>query len=552
MNPQSGHSETLDLRAYLKPIWRRKWVVVLVAVIAAAGAYAYSATRPKAYTTSTHVYVENADPTAVLTPGAASSGPPTPQQLQDIATLFTAQSVTSAVSRKLGMPVGEAGSVSIVPDANSSFITVTATSHSPALAARLANAYVKVFLANQRQQIVQQAHQAQVAAQSQLATLHQKASDANATAERQTLLSQISELQSIQLDPAPSARQIDTAIPPSAPSSPHPVRDGLIGLAIGLVIGMLLAYLLEMFDNRILSVEAIDEVFSKPVLALLPHVKNPSPAVDGRSVLPREFVEPVRMVRLQLDMAGEPAHSSRHNGNGTAEGGKGRMIVVTSGQPGEGKSTTARGLALAYAESGLRVLLIDADLRRPSLDRLLNSPSEAGLVHVVAGEVALSDAVRPVAIPEPTSLLRSSADVASSPGSLDLLNHGAEVADPVTFTSSSRMRDLVESTRSVYDVIVVDTPPILAVGDAVPLLQGADLGLVVIRLGQTTLGSASATNELLRRLPDIELAGVIVNDLRRSGGSGYGGYGYGGYGYGGYEGSSARQRAEEVQARTPA
>ena len=509
---------SLDVRLYLWPLWRRKWVILLVVLIAAGAAYALASTRPRTYEASTHIYIENADPTSVLTPGTPS-GPPTPQQLQDIATLFTAQAVTSQVYHELRMAPGSAGSVNVVPEPNSSFVTVTAVSRAPELAARLANAYARVFLRDQRTRVVQQAHQARVAAQAELATLHQSASDPNASAERQTLLTDIAQLESIELDPSPGAQQIDTALVPTTAISPRPLRDGLIGAGIGLVLGVLLAYALEVFDNRIVSLDAIERVLTRPVLALLPHVEDPAPFGPCGSMMAVGFVEPVRMLRVQLEL--------------TAMGEAARVLVVTSAQQGEGKSVTARAVALTFAEAGKRVLVIDADLRRPAMERLLQGRCEVGLVHVLTADIPLENAVARIGTPVDDDALHVAAsNVGSRRGWVDLLGYGIEVADPVALLSSARMQQLLLEARQRYDVVVVDTPPVLAVGDAVPLLRVADSTLVVVRLGQTTRGALEKVAELLDRLPDVSLTGTVVNDLRRQRASGYSGYGYG-YGDGG-------------------
>lgn len=518
----STSPETIDLRSYVQPVWRRKWLVLAVTLLAAVGAYLIASSERKTYVASTQVYIEQASPTAGIGTGQ-TAGAPTAQQLQDIATLFTAQSVTTRVYRALGLPVGAAGSVSVSPHKESSFIDLTAESHTPEMAARLANAYVAAFLGARRSQIIGQARAERRAAQASLATLPRNPNDANAAAQRQTLLAQISQLQSIELNPTVGARQIDTASVPGSPSSPKPKEDAIFGVAIGLVLAILIAFGLEALDNRLLSISAIEAIFKRPVLTVLPHADEAAPAIDGRPAVTPEFVEAMRTLRVNLRLA-NPERPPR-------------TILVTSSLPGEGKSTVARSLALAYVEAGERVLVIDADLRRPAMTSAFGVQAQTGVAQVLHSKVSLADAAVAVTLAAPSEARMNGAgrngdSVDASMGTVQVLAHGEQVRDPVTLLSSQPMRALVSAAAEAYDVVVIDTPPLLPVSDTVPLLELVDAAVVVVRLGQSTRGTADRGAEIVQRIPGIELAGVVVNDMPKGFAGGYGGYGYQGYGYG--------------------
>src|SRR5580700_1046205 len=128
---QHDHEDALDLRAYLRPVWRWKWVIVAITILAAAGTYEIAKRQPKTYVAATSLYVQNADPAAGIGVANAAPTPPSQQSLQDIATLFTAQDITSKVYARLQLPIGSAGGVVVTPVASSSFLDVTATSNSP-------------------------------------------------------------------------------------------------------------------------------------------------------------------------------------------------------------------------------------------------------------------------------------------------------------------------------------------------------------------------------------------------------------------------------------
>jgi len=513
--------EAIDLRAYARPLWRWKWVVVLIVAIAAGGTYFLSSRQPKRYVASTSVYIKVADPAAAV--GLAQPpGAPTAQNMQDLATLFAAQAITTAVYKQLGKPAGSAGSVNVTPlvgqnATSTSFLLVTATSGSPTLAARLANTYVAVFLTSRRNAEAAQATADVRATRQELQSL----ADVPANfSERQVLLTQLAQLRTIALNPSDGAQQTNTAAAPASPSSPSPVRDAILGGIVGLLLGFGAAFGLELFDRRLVRLSTAESVYSMPVLAILPHVRDPKPMRDGRAVIPPAFVEPMRSLRINVSMV--------------PGGGPRRTLLVTSGTPGEGKSTVVRDLALVYAEAGEAVLIIDADLRRPSIARLLGVEPRVGLAQVLRGEVPLTRAVVPVHGAGTVAAEQNGSNGAVPPnavrsrGSIDLLGYGEQVANPLRFLASAAMRSTLTAAARTYDVVIVDTAPLLVVADTVPVLEMVDAVLIVARLGLTTRDSAEHLVSLMARVPKANLVGVVTNDLRGAMfGDGYGGYGYG-------------------------
>jgi Mrp family chromosome partitioning ATPase/capsular polysaccharide biosynthesis protein len=491
----------LDLRAYARPIWRWKWLVLLMVILAAGGAYALTRREAKTYESASLVYVQNADPAASVG-GQASSGTAT-QELQDIATLFTGQAITATVYQKLHLPIGSAGTVVVSPSSSSDFITVTATSHSPGLAARLANTYVRVFFASQANSVRTAALAAAHAAHATLHTI--PSTSASNQAERATLEAQIADYKAQARNPSSGAQVIDTAAVPAVPISPKPERDAIFAGLIGLLLGIGLAFVLDLADRRLIRVSSVQSIYDRSVLAVIPHVSNPAPKVKGSISTPPEFVEVMRSLRvnLRLSAANRPLNS----------------VMVTSGLPSEGKSTVVRGLALAYAEAGERVLVVDGDLRRPSLARLFNIKPDLGLVQVLRGELAPGEAAMTVFGTRPSSSNGSAGQTSPSGdlrahGSIDVIAHGGKVDNPAALISSSAMTSLLAKAAQVYGIVIVDTSPVLTVSDAVPLLSEVSAVLFVARLGMTTREAAERLAELGERVPKMNLAGVVVNDMR--------------------------------------
>jgi succinoglycan biosynthesis transport protein ExoP len=552
MSDQQNQQE-LDLRSYLRPIMRRKWIVLAITIVAAAATYLVVSHQQKTYSASTKIYVTDADPTLDITsPG--SFGAPNTQQIANVAQLITAQSVTNAVSKMLGMPASSAGSVAATPSSTSDFVTVAAASQKPALAARLANDYVVAFLSSRGQAVSAEARQHMQAAQTTLAGLPKssRSNTSSSYAERQTLLGQIVTYQQVALNPSSGARQINPAVVPGLPTGASPKRDAIFGGVVGLILGVIAAFCIDLLDRRLVSVATVESIFGRPVLAVLPHVSDPTPLLEGhRSVVPSEFIEELRSLTVMLRLGGDTYPP--------------RVIMITSTLPEEGKSTVTRDLALVYAETGQRVLVIDGDVRRPSMENMFDVKADRGLVHVLRGEASLPES----AVVAITASVGGEANtnghgpangngngkgnVSALPGSVDLLAHGEVLDNPLTLMSSERMVALLEEASKAYDIVLLDTPPVLAVADSVPLMEVVDSVLLVARLGRTTRQAASRFRKLVRRLSVVTFTGVIANDRRQQfDDEGYGSYGTYGHYYRREEGkrrTSDQKRAEKDQVK---
>jgi polysaccharide biosynthesis transport protein len=507
--------ESFDLRAYTSAIWRWKWLVIGMAILAAAGTYALSSRQTKTYQSSTQLYVTNADPSAALS--GVSAGLLTGTALADMAQLFTAQAITDSVYTKLGLQIGSAGSVVVSSSQTSDFLTVTATSRNPVLAARLATTYVDAFGAAQARSVVTAAQADAAAAQSALRAI--PATTAANVAERSTLTARIAAYEADARNPTSGFRVTQPADVPTRPVTPKPVRDAVFVGVIGLLLGIGLAFLLDLPDRRLLRVSTVESLYGRSVLAVLPHVSNPAPRDLGSYLTPPEFVEVMRSLHMSL----------RLTASGPSGGPPLRSLIVTSALPFEGKSTCVRDLAFAFADAGDRVLLIDCDLRRPSLAGLFAVKPEFGLVHILRNEMSPAEVALTVfRTSQPSS--NGSAGQAMpgdlrARGSITLITPGERVESPAALLSSQAMSDLLATAATQYDMVILDTSPILTVSDAVPLLGQVSTVLFVARLGMTTREAAEQLTDLGRRVPNMNLAGVVVNDMR-DGYSHYSRYGY--------------------------
>lgn len=297
---------------------------------------------------------------------------------------------------------------------------------------------------------------------------------------------------------------IEQATPNSNAVSPKPTRNVIFGFLIGLALGLSLALLLEQLDRRVKREDDLAEATGLPRLAAVPKLRSFSEKRLGREPLSPAETEVFRMLRANLRYFNVQR--------------KIRSVLVTSAEPGEGKSLIALGLALAAASSGEHVLLIEADLRDPGLSEVLDLKKSGGLSRALLSEDAevLAGAVVRVDASE-------LGDAVSKP--LDILPAGAIPPNPTELIESQRMKDLISLAERAYDLVVIDTPPVLSASDAIPLFPLVSGVLAVSGIGISTRRSAANLADVLNRSGAPTL-GVVANMIEGNARS-MRGYGYG-------------------------
>jgi succinoglycan biosynthesis transport protein ExoP len=300
---------------------------------------------------------------------------------------------------------------------------------------------------------------------------------------------------------------VDPAEQPAKPSQPKvPLYIGL-GLLAGLFLGASSALFVEAIDNKIPGVEEVEEM-ELPLIGVIPQID--AQATANRPILLNTghsgFAEGVRALRstLLISRSGTPP----------------QVILITSGSPGEGKSTLSLNLAVALSQFDKSVLLIEADMRRPVMRKRLSIPGTVGLSHLLAGQEP-EEAAQPVpSVPK-----------------LTIIPGGMTPPYPSELLGSDRMRVLIERLRTQYDFIVIDSPPVLPVTDALVLEGYADATVLVARLNSTTKIALKRSYSLLLQHvkdPSTPRIGVVLNFLSERSAAYYGYYGYYGgkkYGY---------------------
>lgn len=293
-----------------------------------------------------------------------------------------------------------------------------------------------------------------------------------------------------------NVRIVDIARPPGAPSEPNIPRNLAFGFVLGLTSGIGLAFLLENMDNTVRTTEQAQVISGLPALGMIPLGSKMSAEAGPKRLVAsgsQEAVELVTQSRPQSQMA-ESYRALRTSLLLSNLGTPPKIIMVTSARPQEGKTTTSINTSVVLAQKGVRVLLIDADLRRPSVHKTLGLGPRSGLSNVLTGSATLEHTItRSSVLPN-----------------LFILPAGTPPPNPAELLASSNMRDLLLDLRDKYDHIVIDTPPTLSVTDAVVLSPRVDAIVLVIRSGQTTKQALRRSRDILMQV-NARVTGVLLN-----------------------------------------
>lgn len=293
---------------------------------------------------------------------------------------------------------------------------------------------------------------------------------------------------------------IDSAQVPRAPYKPSLSKNLAIAIALGLFGGVLLAFVFETMDDTMKSSEQVEKRIGAPVLGIIPLVTAEDQDVESHEVPilahknPKSaLAEAYRSLRTSLIFA-------------TSEGAP-KFMHFTSSSPGEGKTTSAVSTAITFAQTGNKVLLIDADLRNPSLHQVFLLPNSEGLTNYLTGDVKPSD------IAQATQVTR-----------LFAITSGPLPPNPVELLSSAKMVDLLSLARERFDYVVIDGPPVIGLADALVLANLAGASLYVVEAGGTRAGALDISLKRLRAA-NARILGAVFAKVGRAG-TGYG-YGYG-------------------------
>jgi O-antigen/teichoic acid export membrane protein/Mrp family chromosome partitioning ATPase/LPS O-antigen subunit length determinant protein (WzzB/FepE family) len=484
-----------NFAAYLAAIWAGRWIVVVVVVAALAGAVAYVEAAPKVYEAHAQLLITPLPATASVTGLGLIQQSAVPQNdIETGAGFVTTTAVAQRVRQALGTNQSTQhllNNITVSPIANTDDVDIAARANSPAQAVRLADAFANATVADRTATLSSLLTQRISTIERQIAGL----GTSNGPA-KNALETQLGQYETLQTGSNPNVRVQALANPPTSPISPKKALTLVAGLVGGLVAGIGLVFLIQLLDPRLRREEELREGFRLPILARIPRAPRRSRKRRGGPMVPNqltpEATDAFRTLRAVL--------SSRKSGNR-----QGRTVLVTGPTPFDGKSTTAINLAATLAAADERVLLIEGDIRRPSIGAALNIavPDDAASVlendeSVLFGRYTLEDALVDTAL----------AEGENSPHLRMLLAPNRNGADTPPL-SPAAFRSMLTAARSITDWVVIDAPPLIYAPELLSASGMVDDVILVVRLGNTNLGNLSETAEMLSQY-GIRPTGFVV------------------------------------------
>jgi Mrp family chromosome partitioning ATPase len=459
--------EPEGLRRYVDTIRERIWIVVIAVAVTTFIAILYVLTATKTYEGTADLLVTplvTDDPAIHSLPIIFESSDPT-RDVETASQFVTNNEVATRVKTDQNLsdsPSTLLSKISAAPVAQSNIVAVTASADSPEQARDLANGFARATVAVRSDEI-------HAAIDRQIPVIQAQLRTAN-PATAATLGSELAQFQTLRNAADPSLNIQAPATLPTSPSSPKTKLTIIAGLLAGLVLGVVGAFAAQALDPKLRREAQLRRLYRLPVLTRVPRESRRSRRPLGPRMMSVAGAEAYRTLSTTIS-------ASALDGAGS------QVVLVTGSSPSEGKSTTAVNLASALALTGKRVILLEADLRRPGLAGVFDADKNHGdVVGVLTKEESLRSAL--VEVPNYGPSFRV----------LFARYKGGWIAGLFSIAAAQKM---IEDARSLADYVVIDSPPLNEVADALPLARAADQVLIVARLGRTRLDKLTQLGELL-------------------------------------------------------
>jgi non-specific protein-tyrosine kinase len=501
----------MEIKRYLALVWRWAWLIILGGVIAGGGAYLVSKNTQKVYRASARFLIDEA-------PGA-TSGNDLAQILleerlaQTYVEIIKTRPILAETIAKLGddtLTVNAlAGKITVSAPQESQILTVIVEDTDPERAANIANTLGEVFItqtqarenlryaapiANWQERITEIGNTIQeIEIQISEMGTPETAVDEAALSRLQTQLNEaqiryteafnnLNTLQIAQAKENSNIVDIEAAVVNKNPIRPQTDTNTMLATAVGVILALSVIILIEYLDDTIKLPDEILEDTNLSTLGAIAYIKTN--ALEERLITQEQPRAPIseayRMIRTNLNFA-------------TVDGGL-RTVIVSSASPGEGKSTTSANLAVVIAQTGKKVVIVDADLRRPRQHKIFNVLNNQGLTTAILdNQTPINYHMQPTTIPN-----------------LMLLASGPIPPNPAELLNSHRMHQVLEALKKEADVVIFDSPPILTVADATILAPQVNGCLLVVEVGKTKRKSFREAAERLMQA-NVHLFGTVMN-----------------------------------------
>jgi succinoglycan biosynthesis transport protein ExoP len=495
-----------DLGGVIAVLRRRAGLIVLCVVIATAGAVGLSVLQEKQYSASASLLFRNPGFAESLFGNAVTT--PATDPTREAATnekLVGLEIVAKRTSENLkGLTPEEVSDmVSVSASGEADIVSVTATSSDPGQAKFVANTFAHQFITFRAEADKSKLLEAKQLAEQEYGRL---SPEQQAGPRGEALSSGAEKLGILSSLQTGNAELVQPAELPSSPSSPKPLRNGILAAIIGLLLGTGLAFFFERLDRRLRNPEEARDAFGLPILATVPESKAIVASNKRAAAVELPFMEneAFRMLRAQLRYFNTDREV--------------QAVAVSSHAAGVGKSTVAWNLGRVAATSS-KAIVVEADLRNPTLSAQHGLRSGPGLSELLTHQVELDAAI------QSKPLAGGGNGAGSGERQLDVIVAGSNPPNPAELIETRTMNDILAELRKRYELVVIDTAPIGVVSDALPLLRIADGLIVVARIGETTRDTAHEMRNQLDRL-GVPVLGVVANVIKLPRRSRYG-YGYG-------------------------
>jgi len=502
---QNNNDDTVDLRKYLHLLLRWWWLVILIGLVTGGLGYIISKYMTPYYSATSTVLVNESPGTQTTD---YSSVMMSERLAKTYAELMVKGSVLQQVIKELNLTYAVedlAEMVEVKSIINTQLIEITVETPDPNLSANIANMIIGVFARQIEDIQSSRFSESKLSLQTQLADLETQIADIETQIDRvvvqddrkkledkadqyrtvyANLLLSFEQVRLAEAKSVSSVVQVEAAFPNPEPVRPRTMINTIVAALLGglLVIGVI--FMREAFDDTIRSTDLIVRDYHLPILGtIVRHNHKKEGSLIALEEPRSPIVEAYRAIRTSINYASVDKPL--------------KTFMITSMDPGEGKTTTLGNLAIVFAQTGKKVLVVDCDLRKPSLHRVFGCQNSFGLSNLLA---------------QPSEIPLEQAMQSTKMENLHVLSSGPLPPNPAEWLGSKKMKKILEKLTDYADIVIIDTPPSLAVTDATVLAPQTDGVVLIARAGQTRKDALKETVEQMRSA-NANIIGVVLNDL---------------------------------------